>query len=106
MADKPLPTISVEALLRRPVPTDSLHLNLRMHGLDAQALRYLQACHPNLTDSFLIRECNRISAYLFMRIETGKPVTLPDGCGVELLEYIGAFEPQRPMDTRKRKART
>ncbi len=100
------PTISIESLLRRPVPMDARHLNLRLSGRDVEPYRFLEAHHPDITASLLIRDCVRISGLLFALRNAGNPVTIPhEGDEKDLLEYMGAFAPQTPMDTRKRNRR-
>lgn len=106
MPTDPKLTISLESLLRRPVPMESRHLNLRLSGQDVEPFRFLQAHHPEVTDSLLLRDCVRIAGMLFALRNVGRPVTIQrDGVEKDLLEYMGAFEPQTPMDTRKRKSR-
>jgi len=104
MGNDPKLSISIESLLRRPVPVESRHINLRLSGVDAY--QYLESQTSGITDSFRIRECQRIVAILFSMREKNTPVKIPGGSLEDVIEYLGAFEPQRPMDTRKRKPRT
>lgn len=106
MGNDPKPTISIESLLRRPVPMEAKHLNLRLSGRNVEPYLYLESLHPDITTSLLIRECIRITGILSALRNAGNPVTiLHEGFKQDLLEHLGAFEPQTPMDTRKRKRR-
>ncbi len=95
--------LDIESLIRRSLPDESRHLNLRLSGMDAQTYLFLKTHFPGITDSLRIRDCVRIAAFLFAMRNKGTPVTMQiDGAEKDLLEHIGAFAPQTPMDTRKR----
>jgi hypothetical protein len=95
-----------EFFIRRSVEGESRHINLRLSGRDLQGHMFLKSHFPEITDSLRIRDCVRTVALLFALRDKGTPVKiqLADGSEKDLLEYIGAFIPQTPMDTRKRSA--
>lgn len=83
-----------------------MHLNLRLTGEAAEIYRYLEKQTPSITDSLRIRDCVRIAAFLCAKKQQNDAVTVAiDGKTEDLLNYIGAFYPQTPMDTRRRSAR-
>lgn len=93
-------------LTRKKPPVESLHLNLRLTDDNAQIYKYLEKQTPTITDSLRIRDCVRIAAFLCMRKQKEQTVLVEiDGKSEDLLEYLGAFYPQTPMDTRRRTAR-
>lgn len=98
------PSIDPAQLTKRRLPIDSMHLNLRLAGESAQIYGYLEKCTPGITDSLRIRDCIRIAAFLIGMKEKGEPVLFPRGNDPDedLLEHIGAFFPQTPMDMRRR----
>lgn len=100
------PELDIKSLIKRPVPNESMHLNLRLSGIDAQAYRILEEVAPKITHSLRVRDSVRIGAFLLARREAGDPIKVPyNGTEVDLLELLGSFQPQTPMDTRKRKPR-
>jgi len=104
--DEPVATIDPTQLTKRKLPSESLHLNLRLTGESAQIYRYLEGQTPVITDSLRIRDCIRIAAFLCAMKQKDQPVLVDvDGSQQDLLEHIGAFYPQTPMDTRRRAER-
>lgn len=103
-ASSPELAIDPVLLTKRRLPVDSLHLNLRLTGESAQIYRYLEKCTPGITDSLRIRDCIRVAAFLIAMKEKGVPIPLTHEGGTreDLLEYVGAFYPQTPMDRRRR----
>lgn len=99
-------TLDPSQLTKRRIPVESMHLNLRLTGEAAEIYRYLEKQTPSITDSLRIRDCVRIAAFLCAKKQQNEAVTVAiDGKAEDLLEYIGAFYPQTPMDTRRRAAR-
>jgi len=93
-------------LTKRKLPAESMHVNIRLTGESVQIYRYLEALTPAITDSLRIRDCIRIAAFLWAMKQKDEPLTLEvDGRQEDLLDYIGAFYPQSPMDTRRRAER-
>lgn len=104
--DEPVATIDPTQLTKRKLPSEALHLNLRLTGESAQIYRYLESQTPVITDSLRIRDCIRIAAFLWAMKQKDQPVLVDvDGSRQDLLEHIGAFYPQTPMDTRRRAER-
>jgi len=105
-SDETVETLAPSQLTKRRIPVESMHLNLRLTGEAAEIYRYLEKQTPSITDSLRIRDCVRIAAFLCAKKQQNEAVTVAiDGKAEDLLEYIGAFYPQTPMDTRRRAAR-
>lgn len=105
-SDETVETLDPNQLTKRRVPVESMHLNLRLTGEAAEIYRYLEKQTPSITDSLRIRDCVRIAAFLCAKKQQNDAVTVAiDGKTEDLLNYIGAFYPQTPMDTRRRSAR-
>jgi hypothetical protein len=95
-------TLDIADLIKKPLPTESRHINLRLSGADVRIYKFLKEHFPDITDSLRIRDCVRIAAFLFAMRNNGKPITMRvEGVEKDLLEHMGAFAPQTPMDTRK-----
>jgi hypothetical protein len=101
--DPPLPMVDPAIFLKRTPASEPIHLNLRLSGAPLEAYQYLEAHTSEITDSLRIRDCVRVAGLLMLLREKGKPVMV-EHAGVEkdLLELMGAFVPETPMDTRKR----
>lgn len=105
-SDEKAETLDPNQLTKRRVPVESMHLNLRLTGEAAEIYRYLEKQTPSITDSLRIRDCVRIAAFLCAKKQQNEAVTVAiDGKSEDLLNYIGAFYPQTPMDTRRRSTR-
>lgn len=105
-ADESLDSLDPSLLTKRKQPVESLHLNLRLTGESAQIYKYLEKQAPAITDSLRIRDCIRVAAFLCAMKQKNDPVTvLIDGKTEDLLDHIGAFWPETPMDTRRRSTR-
>jgi hypothetical protein len=99
--------IDPNALSKRKLPAEAVHLNVRITGDDARILEYLQRRTPGITDSLRVRDCIRTAVYLFAMREKGTPVVLPktEGAGSEVLEHLGVFMPEPGMKPTRRKAK-
>lgn len=93
-----------EFLARRKVPSEAVHLNVRITGDDARILEYLQKRTPGITDSLRIRDCVRTAVFVLAMRERGTPVEVKttDGSLVEMLEHLGVFMPE-PGASRSRR---
>lgn len=85
-----------EILAKRKVPTEAVHLNVRITGDDARILEYLQKRTPGITDSLRIRDCVRTAVFVLAMREKGTPVEVKvaGGSTVEMLEHLGVFMPE------------
>lgn len=91
------------SLSKKRAQSEGFHLNLRLTGEDARIYKYLEQHTGPITDSLRVRDSLRVIAYLVALNQRGAGLTVTDEAGqkVDLLDYIGAFQPQGPMDIKR-----
>jgi hypothetical protein len=97
--------IDPNALSKRKMPVEAVHLNVRITGDDARILDYLQRKTPGITDSLRVRDCIRTAVFLLAMKDRGTPVVLPESedSQTEILEHLGVFMPELGMKPTRRR---